>query len=195
MNSQLIVLASSSPYRAELLARLQLPFSTAVPDIDEKPEPGETAQETALRLSILKARAIGLKYPEALVIGSDQVALLDGIQLGKPGSHENASAQLLAMRGKVVSFYTALCLLNAKTGDVQTGIAANHVHFRRDITPAEIDSYLRKDQPYNCAGSAKMESLGIALIQKIEGDDPNALIGLPLILLTGMLKKQLVSVI
>lgn len=194
MNSQPLVLASTSIYRRELLGRLKIPFQTAAPDIDESALPGESAQQTAWRLSRGKAHAVARQHPEALIIGSDQVALLGQQQLGKPLSHENATRQLRAMRGQRVTFYTALTLLNARTGEMQTKVAENHVTFR-NFSDEEIESYLRKEQPYHCAGSAKSEGLGIALISRMEGDDPNALIGLPLILLVDMLAKQEVLIL
>ncbi|MEO8332748.1 MAG: Maf family nucleotide pyrophosphatase [Gallionella sp.] len=181
-----LVLASSSIYRSELLKRLQLPFETMAPDVDETPLPEEAARDTSVRLAQEKARVVAEKYPDALIIGSDQVALLEGRQLGKPLNHDNAVKQLRAMRGKTTRFYTALALLNSKTGNMQTGVAENLVTLR-DLSDAEIDAYLLKEQPYHCAGSAKVEGLGIALISQMRGDDPNALIGLPLILLVEML--------
>ncbi len=189
MNSPLLILASSSPYRYELLKRLQLPFITANPDVDETPLPDESARETSLRLSQKKARAVADDYPDALIIGSDQVALLDGKQLGKPRTHDNAVLQLQSMRGKTTCFYTALTLLNSKTGKIQTEVAENLVTLR-NLTDNEIEGYLLKEQPYQCAGSAKSEGLGIALMSSMRGDDPNALIGLPLILLTEMLRNE-----
>ncbi len=189
MNSQLLVLASTSIYRSELLQRLQLPFVTASPDVDETPLPNESARATSLRLSQEKARAVAAAFPDALIIGSDQVALLEGQQLGKPGNHDNAVKQLRAMRGKITCFYTALTLLNSKTGHHQTEVAENFVTLR-DLTDAQIEGYLRKEQPYQCAGSAKSEGLGIALMSSMTGDDPNALIGLPLMLLTEMLRHE-----
>jgi len=189
MNPQPLVLASTSIYRRELLDRLQIPFQTAAPDVDETPLPGESAKQTSWRLSREKVRAVAANYPAALIIGSDQVALLGEQQMGKPLTHENAVCQLCAMRGKSVVFYTALTLLNAPTGEIQTEVAENRVSFR-ELSDDEIESYLRKEQPYHCAGSAKSEGLGIALISRMEGDDPTALIGLPLILLVDMLKKQ-----
>lgn len=191
---QLLVLASTSIYRSELLGRLKIPFQIAAPDIDETPLSGESARQTAWRLSQEKARAVVAQFPDALIIGSDQVALLDEQQLGKPLSHDNATRQLRAMRGKSVTFYTALTLLNARNGEMQTEVAENRVSFR-ELSDSEIESYLRKEQPYHCAGSAKSEGLGIALISRMEGDDPNALIGLPLILLVTMLRKQGVTVL
>ena len=189
MNSQLLVLASTSAYRSELLKRLQIPFEIAAPNVDETALPGESARDTSRRLAQEKARAIADKYPDSLIIGSDQVALLDGQQLGKPLTHDNAVKQLRAMRGKTTCFYTALALLNSKTGNMQTEVAENHVTLR-DLSDAEIEGYLLKEQPYHCAGSAKSEGLGIALMSKMVGDDPNALIGLPLILLVEMLRRE-----
>lgn len=194
MNTQPLVLASTSIYRSELLARLRLPFQTAAPDVDETPFADESAKQTSWRLSRAKAQVVAARYPDALIIGSDQVALLGNQQLGKPLSHDNAVRQLRAMRGQIVTFYTALTLLNAATGEIQTEVAVNHVNYR-DITDAQIESYLHKEQPYHCAGSAKTEGLGIALISSMEGDDPNALVGLPLILLVNMLLRQGVSIL
>ncbi len=185
----MLVLASSSIYRSELLKRLQLPFETMAPNIDETPLPGESPRETSVRLAQQKAHVVATKYPDAMVIGSDQVAFLEGRQIGKPYTHDNAVMQLRAMRGKTTHFYTALALLNGKTGKVQTGVAENHVTMR-DISDEEIEGYLLKEQPYHCAGSAKTEGLGISLISRLTGDDPNALIGLPLILLVDMLRRE-----
>ncbi len=184
-----LVLASTSPYRRELLSRLGVPFQVAAPDVDETPLPGESPDETAQRLSILKARAVAERFPDALIIGSDQVALLEGVQLGKPGSHDKAVAQLCAMRGKTLEFHTALTLLNARTGAVQTANVPVRL-VMRDYSDAQIEAYLKKDQPYNCCGSARSESLGIALIARYETEDPNALVGLPLIKLTEMLARE-----
>jgi septum formation protein len=189
-----LVLASSSIYRSELLARLRIPFQTATPDVDESPLPDESAKQTSWRLSRTKAQAVAIRFPGALIIGSDQVALLGNQQLGKPLTHGNAVQQLRAMRGRVVTFYTALTLLNSRTNDMQTEVAVNHVHYR-DITDAQIENYLNAEKPYHCAGSSKSEGFGIALISKMEGDDPNALIGLPLILLVNMLLKQGVNIL
>jgi septum formation protein len=194
LNSQPLVLASTSIYRSELLTTLQIPFQTAAPDVDETPLPGESAKETSWRLSQTKAQVVAKRFPKALIIGSDQVALLDGQQIGKPLNHDNAVRQLSAMRGKTVTFYTALTLLNAANGEIQTDVAITNVGFR-NVSDGEIERYLKKEQPYHCAGSAKSEGLGIALISRIEGDDPNALIGLPLILLVSMLEKQGVKVL
>ena len=194
LNSRPLVLASTSVYRRELLERLQIPFKIAAPNVDETPLPDESAKQTSWRLSREKAQAIAALHPDALIIGSDQVALLDTKQMGKPLTHDNATRQLRAMRGKTVTFYTALTLLHAPSGEMQTEVAENRVSFR-DLSDDEIETYLLKEQPYHCAGSAKSEGLGIALISRMEGDDPNALVGLPLILLVGMLKNQGVPVI
>lgn len=184
-----LVLASTSPYRRELLARLGVPFEAAAPDVDETPLPGESPDATAQRLALLKAQAVARRFPDALIIGSDQVALLEGKQLGKPGSFEKAMTQLQAMRGKALEFHTALTLLNARTGHAQTAVVPVRL-VMREFTDAQIAAYLQKDQPYNCCGSAKSESLGIALIARYETEDPNALVGLPLIKLTEMLANE-----
>lgn len=194
MPSVQIVLSSTSLFRRELLARLGLPFETANPNVDETARHGETPETTALRLSEDKARAVARQYPEALIIGSDQVAYLDGQVFGKPGTHENAARQLQTMRGRTVNFYTGLCLLNAKSGKVQLRGVPTLVTFR-NLTSDEIENYLRKEKPYNCAGSAKSEGLGIATIAKMEGEDPNALIGLPLIALCDFLRNESVYAI
>jgi septum formation protein len=194
LNSQSLVLASTSIYRAQLLSILQIPFETSAPNVDETPLPGELAGQTSARLSILKAQAVAKNFPNALIIGSDQVALLEGQQLGKPYSHDNAVRQLRAMRDKTVVFYTALTLLNSADNSMQTEIDETKVTFRNS-SDEEIERYLLKEQPYHCAGSAKSEGLGIALISRIEGNDPNALIGLPLITLVTMLKKQGVNIL
>ncbi|MBI3480867.1 MAG: septum formation inhibitor Maf [Nitrosomonadales bacterium] len=185
----MLVLASSSIYRSELLKRLQIPFEIAVPNVDETPLAHESARDTSVRLAQEKAQAVVSHYPDALIIGSDQVALLEGQQLGKPHTHDNAVKQLRAMRGQTTCFYTALTLLNSRTGQLQTEVAENHVTLH-NLSDIEIEGYLRKEQPYHCAGSAKTEGLGIALISKMTGDDPNALIGLPLILLVQMLRRE-----
>ena len=184
-----LVLASTSPYRRELLARLGVPFEIAAPDVDETPLPGESPDETAQRLSLLKARAVAEQYPDALIIGSDQVAFLEGVQLGKPGTHEKAVAQLQSMRGKALEFHTALTLLNARTGSAQTANVPVRL-VMRNYSDGQIENYLRRDQPYNCCGSAKSESLGIALIARFETEDPTALVGLPLIKLVEMLANE-----
>ncbi len=194
MSSQPLILASTSIYRSQLLSTLQIPFQTAAPDIDETPLPGESAEQTSLRLSREKAIAVAGQFPDALIIGSDQVALLDGVQLGKPLNHDNAVKQLRAMRGKSVLFYSALSLFNARNGEMQSDVVVTRVSYR-DLSDEAIELYLHKEQPYHCAGSAKAEGLGIALISRIEGDDPNALIGLPLIRLVAMLEKQGVNIV
>ncbi|MFA6121596.1 MAG: Maf family nucleotide pyrophosphatase [Sideroxydans sp.] len=194
MNSQPIILASTSIYRSQLLSTLQIPFKTASPDVDETPLAGESARKTSERLSKLKAQAVAQQFPDALIIGSDQVALLEEQQLGKPITHDNAVRQLRSMRGKTVEFFTAVSLFNSHTKEMQTALVETKVDFR-DLTDDEIERYLYKEQPYHCAGSAKSEGLGIALIQRIQGDDPNALIGLPLIVLIDMLKKQGVNIL
>jgi septum formation protein len=189
-----LVLASTSKYRRELLGRLGLPFEVAAPQVDETALPNEAPQDTARRLAEAKARAVAARFPQALVIGSDQVAVLEDLPLGKPGDHATALRQLKAMRGKEVVFHTALCLCNAASGEAQTRSVPFYVRFR-DYSDAQIERYLQREQPYDCAGSARCEGLGIALIAAMRGDDPNALIGLPLIALTEMLAAQGVSVL
>jgi septum formation protein len=189
-----LILASSSAYRRELLSRLGLPFEAIAPDIDETPLPGETPEATALRLAREKAAAIAAVHPGALVIGSDQVATLDGEQIGKPGDHARALAQLQKMRGRRVAFHTALCLWDGRLGAEQARQAPQLDHVQtfvtfRDLPDHELDAYLRIEQPYDCAGSAKNEGLGIALLERIDSTDPTALTGLPLIALTGMLRR------
>lgn len=188
MTSSLLVLASSSAYRKELLSRLQLPFEVAVPDIDETPQPGETPSATALRLAREKAAAVAARLPGAIVIGSDQVATLDDEQIGKPGNHANALAQLQKMRGREVIFHTALCVWDGRNNTAQVENIQTAVKFR-DLPDEELDAYLRIEQPYDCAGSAKNEALGIAILERIDSNDPTALTGLPLIALTGMLRN------
>ncbi|MGB9990906.1 Maf-like protein [Pseudoduganella rhizocola] len=188
MPNPALILASSSAYRRELLSRLQLPFTADVPDIDESPLPGESPSATALRLAREKAAAVAGRHPGSLVIGSDQVATLDHLQIGKPGSHANALAQLQLMRGREVVFHTALCLWDGRDGSHQVEDIQTVVKFR-DLPDAELDAYLRIEQPYDCAGSAKNEALGIAILERIDSSDPTALTGLPLIALTGMLRK------
>ncbi|WUR11457.1 Maf family nucleotide pyrophosphatase [[Empedobacter] haloabium] len=183
-----LILASSSTYRRELLQRLRLPFTVDVPAIDESPLPGETPSATALRLAREKAAAVAARHPGSLVIGSDQVATLDDAQIGKPGSHAAALAQLQAMRGREVVFHTALCLADGRDGSFQVEDIQTIVKFR-DLPDTELDAYLRIEQPYDCAGSAKNEGLGIAILERIDSTDPTALTGLPLIALTGMLRR------
>lgn len=175
-----LILGSTSPYRRELLARLRLPFDVAAPDVDETPLPGERPLELASRLALAKARAVAARHPEAVVIGSDQVADLDGEPLGKPGTHARAVAQLRRMRGRVVIFQTAIAVVCQAAAFEQVEVAPVRVRFRA-LSDAEIESYLRAETPYDCAGSAKSEGLGIALLESIDNDDPTALIGLPLI--------------
>ena len=183
-----LILGSTSRYRKELLSRLQIPFETAAPDVDETPHIDESPKDLALRLALAKARAVALKNPEAIVIGSDQVADLEGAPLGKPGNHTNATLQLQRMRGKTVIFQTALSVVCIATGYQRTDLAEVKVKFR-DLSDAEIESYLRAEEPYDCAGSAKSEGLGIVLLDAIENDDPTALIGLPLIRTCQMLRE------
>jgi len=186
---RLVVLASTSPFRRELLARLQISFETAAPEADESALPGEAPATTALRLAEAKARAVAGRYPDALIIGSDQVAASGDKRYGKPERRENAIAQLRQMRGKEVVFHTGLCLLNSATNRVQLSCVDTHVGFR-DLSDAEIASYLDREDALNCAGSAKSEGLGISLLSYLRGDDPNALVGLPLIALCGMLRAE-----
>lgn len=183
------MLASTSRYRRELLARLGLPFDVAGPDVDETPHPGESPSQTALRLAELKASAVAKAFPDSLIIGSDQVLMLGNEQLGKPGNFDNAFVQLKKMQGRTMVFHTALCLLNSRTGNIQLRDVPTTIHLR-NLSDAQIESYLRKEQPYDCAGSARSEGLGIALIARYETTDPNALIGLPLIALTEMLANE-----
>ena len=194
MTCSQLVLASSSPFRFELLTRLGLPFETANPAIDETALDNESSQATALRLSEAKARAVASLHPHRLIIGSDQVAFLDSRTFGKPGTHINAVKQLQEMRGHTVNFFTGLCLFNPQTDKAHLRGVSTLVTFR-DLTDDEIDNYLLKEKPYNCAGSAKSEGLGIAVIKRIQGDDPNALIGLPLIALCELLKIENINVI
>lgn len=175
-----LVLGSTSVYRHELLSRLRIPFSVASPEVDETALAGETPTALATRLALAKARAVAHRFPQAVVIGSDQVADLDGLALGKPGNFERATAQLHQMRGKTVVFQTALAVVCLETGFEQHDIASVRVQFR-DLSDAEISSYLLAETPYDCAGSAKSEGLGIALLASIDNDDPTALVGLPLI--------------
>lgn len=193
-----IVLASTSPFRRELLARLRLPFEAAAPDVDETPLPGEDAERLVVRLAEAKARAVAAQYPHALIIGSDQVAGLDGAPgdeiLGKPGSRARAIEQLTRASGRRVVFRTGLCLLRAEDGMTQTACELFQVHFRR-LTAAQIAAYVDREQPYGCAGSFKSEGLGITLFERLTGADPNALVGLPLIRLVDMLAAAGVDVL
>jgi septum formation protein len=189
-----VVLGSTSPYRRELLSRLRLPFEVAAPEVDEAALPGEAPAELARRLALAKARAVAARYPEAAVIGSDQVADLDGQALGKPGNHERAVEQLRRMRGRTVIFHTALAVVCAAHGFQQVDLAPVRVTFR-SYEDAEIEAYLRAEQPYDCAGSARSEGLGIALLEAIESDDPSALVGLPLIRTARMLRAAGVKIL
>jgi septum formation protein len=182
-----LVLGSTSRYRRELLARLRIPFEVAAPEVDETPLPGEAPAALARRLALAKARAVAERFPRAVVIGSDQVADLDGEPLGKPGTHDRAVAQLRGMRGRTVVFQTALAVVCVDSGFTAQDIAPVRVRFR-DLADAEIEAYLRAEQPYDCAGSAKSEGLGIALLDAIDSDDPTALVGLPLIRTCRMLR-------
>ncbi|MBT8116612.1 MAG: septum formation inhibitor Maf [Gammaproteobacteria bacterium] len=182
-----VVLASSSPYRRELLDRLGLDYSTVSPDIDESVLPGETPAALVERLAEQKARAVGATHP-GLIIGSDQVATIENDILGKPGSHDSAVAQLTRLSGRQVTFQTGLCLLDTTHHELQVDVVPFTVQFR-SLSAGQIERYLRTEQPYNCAGSFKSEGLGIALFEKMLGEDPTALIGLPLIRLTTMLEN------
>jgi septum formation protein len=182
-----LVLGSTSVYRRELLERLRLPFSVAAPHVDETPQPGETPVALARRLALAKARAVAQVHPDCIVIGSDQVADLHGQPLGKPGTHERAIAQLQAMRGQTVIFQTAVAVVCLASGFVQEDLAAVKVQFR-DLSDTEIEHYLQAEKPYDCAGSAKSEGLGISLLNAIDNDDPTALVGLPLIRTCRMLR-------
>lgn len=194
MHTPPLILASTSHFRRELLSRLGLPFTTANPDVDETALPGEAPEATALRLAEAKARAVAASFPSALIIGSDQVACLDGKIFGKPGTHANAVRQLQTLRGRQVNFFTGLCLFNSASGRAQLRGVPTLVGFRQ-LDDAAIERYLHREQPYNCAGSAKSEGLGIALIERMEGEDPNALIGLPLIALCDMLINEGMNII
>jgi septum formation protein len=183
-----LILGSSSRYRRELLERLRLPFAVEAPAVDETPRPGEAPAALAQRLALAKARAVAALHPMAVVIGSDQVADLDGQPVGKPGTHERATAQLRAMSGRSVVFQTAVAVVQRDTGYERTLLAPVRVRFRA-LTDAEIEHYLRLEQPYDCAGSAKCETLGIALLEAIDSDDPTALVGLPLIRTAQLLRE------
>jgi septum formation protein len=191
---QRLILGSSSVYRQELLGRLRIPFDVCNPQIDETPLPQEKADMTAVRLAEAKSRAAAAGFSNAIVIGADQVAVLEGIQLGKPLNHSNAVKQLQAARGKEVMFHTALCLFNSRNGSIQTRLVPSRVRFR-NLSDRQIENYLDKEQPYHCAGSAKAEGLGIALLESIQSDDPTALIGLPLMALVDMLSKEGIEIV
>jgi septum formation protein len=189
-----LVLASTSRYRRALLDRLGLPYAAVAPDADETPLPGEAPAATALRLAEAKARSVAGTFPQALIIGSDQVADADGTVVGKPGNAAAARQQLALLSGRSVVFHTGLALLDARTGACQTAMVDVRSRFRH-LTTGEIDAYLEREQPWDCAGSVKSEALGIALFEAIESDDPTALVGLPLIRLTSMLKAAGVGVL
>ena len=189
-----LILGSTSPYRRELMLRLRLPFDVVSPDVDETPLAGEAPRALALRLALAKARAVAAMHPNAVVIGSDQVADLDGEPLGKPGTHARATEQLQLMRGKTVVFQTAVAVVCLETGFSQVDLAQVNVKFR-NLDDAEIERYLQAEMPYDCAGSAKSEGLGIALLESIDSDDPTALVGLPLIRTCQMLRAAGVEVL
>jgi septum formation protein len=183
-----LVLSSTSPYRKQLLERLGLPFLTDRPDVDESELPDETPTATAERLALMKAQAIASRHPDSLIIGSDQLAHNGPQRFGKPGTIERAIEQLQAMRGQSIFFHTALCLLDSRDGSYQLEAVSTEVRFRQ-LTDAEVERYVRRELPLDCAGSAKAEGLGISLLEYMRGDDPNALIGLPLISLCKMLRS------
>lgn len=184
-----LVLASSSPYRQELLAKLGLPFAAASPAIDEAARPGESPTQLSLRLAEEKARALAGRFPAHLIIGSDQVAMLEGVQLGKPGDAARAASQLRAAAGKAVEFFTSVCVLDSASGQALTDMDRTVAHFR-PLSGRQIERYVEKDQPFDCAGGFKSERLGIALLERLETEDPNALVGLPLIRLVRLLEKS-----
>jgi len=184
-----LVLGSTSPFRREILQRLGLPFETAAPNVDETQLPDESPEELVKRLSVAKAQAVASQFPDALIIGSDQVAVIDDDILGKPGNHDRAVEQLRRASGRSVKFYTGLCLYNSGTNQYQLDVVPFEVVFRK-LTDQQIERYLQREQPYNCAGSFKSEALGITLFEAMRGDDPAALIGLPLIRLTSMLAEE-----
>ena len=193
-NSRRLILASTSPFRRELLMRLGLPFTVQAPEVDETRWSGEEAPALTVRLAEWKARAVARSTPAALIIGSDQAAVLDGDIIGKPGDHAQAVAQLQRASGRTVSFYTGLCLLDSVNSQCQVTVEEFRVVFR-SLTATMIEAYLQREQPYQCAGSFKSEGLGIALFERLEGEDPTSLIGLPLIRLTRMLEAAGVAVL
>jgi len=194
MTNTPLILASSSPFRRELLNKFQQEYQCISPDIDETPLKNETPADLSLRLSVEKAKAVAANLDNGLIIASDQVAEVDGNPLGKPHTKENAVKQLMSMSGKTVTFHTGLCLLNAKTGKQQSLVEPFYVTFR-DITEEQASNYVDKEDVLKCAGSFKSEALGIALFEKLEGEDPNTLIGLPLIKLVRMLENEGVSIL
>ena len=194
MSTPHLILASSSPYRRELLQRLMLPFDAVEPDIDETPMENESPEQLVERLAVAKAQEVAKQYPKALIIGADQVAVHGDIIVGKPHTHDKAVAQLQQASGKKIGLYTGLALVNMARHRVQSQVIPYQVHFR-ELTLEQIENYLHKEQPYKCAGSVKSEGLGIALLERFEGDDPNTLIGLPLIVLIRMLEQEGVKLI
>jgi MAF protein len=189
-----LILASTSPFRKLILDKLNLPFTTSSPDVDETVLSDESPDKLVKRLAIAKAQAVASKHPSSLIIGSDQVAVIDKQILGKPGDNENAVKQLKNASGKRVTFLTGLALLNTLTGNIQSEVVPFHVVFR-ELTQSMIEKYLQSEQPYNCAGSFKSEGLGIVLFERLEGDDPNTLMGLPLIRLCRMLENEGITII
>ena len=189
-----LILGSTSPFRKALLDRLHINFECDSPDIDETPLANEPVEDMVVRLAIAKAQAISSKHPDALIIGSDQSAVLNGEKLSKPGNFENAFKQLTRASGQKITFQTGLCLLNTKTGNIQSSCVPYTVVFK-ELTPTMIENYLHKEEPYNCAGSFKSEALGIALFERFEGSDPNSLIGLPLIELVNFLGNEGFSIL
>lgn len=190
---QKIVLASTSAFRQEILRKLNIDFDTCAPDVDEQILDNETPQQLVSRLSEAKAKAVSKQYPNALIIGSDQVAVIENEILGKPLNHDNAKQQLARASGKKVTFYTGLCLYNSDTHKTQVCCVPFNVYFRQ-LSEEQIENYLQSDKPYNCAGSFKSEGLGISLFEKLEGEDPNTLIGLPLIELIRLLANEGVNI-
>ncbi|EHH0324018.1 septum formation inhibitor Maf [Salmonella enterica] len=184
-----LILASTSPWRRALLEKLTIPFECAAPEVDETPIQGEAPRQLVLRLAQAKAQSLAHRYPAHLIIGSDQICVLDGEITGKPLTEENARQQLLKARGNIVTFYTGLALYNSATGHLQTEVEPFDVHFRH-LSETEIEDYVRKERPLHCAGSFKSEGLGIVLFERLEGRDPNTLIGLPLIALCQMLRRE-----
>ncbi|EDX4823798.1 septum formation inhibitor Maf [Salmonella enterica] len=184
-----LILASTSPWRRALLEKLTIPFECAAPEVDETPIQSEAPRQLVLRLAQAKAQSLAHRYPAHLIIGSDQICVLDGEITGKPLTEENARQQLLKARGNIVTFYTGLALYNSATGHLQTEVEPFDVHFRH-LSETEIEDYVRKERPLHCAGSFKSEGLGIALFERLEGRDPNTLIGLPLIALCQMLRRE-----
>lgn len=189
-----LVLGSTSPFRKELLEKLHIPFDCDKPNVDETPLENESAIELVERLSIAKAKAVAKNHPDALIIGSDQVAMSDGLVLGKPHTVENAIKQLMSFSGKCVSFYTGLCLFDAENEQYSSLVEPFHVHFKT-LSKAQISRYVELEQPLNCAGSFKSEGLGISLFDRLDGNDPNSLIGLPLIQLTYLLSEYGIDVL